>query len=356
MTDYLERRATVERPRSLSAVWCQRLAVFCIPYLLIVVLGHRFGAIDTISTFWLLGVAIFMLLSSLAAGAFGFYELWTYGKKGGMDSTRGVLLSLVLLAPFLYFAFKALALPQIYDVATDLEDLPAYDMVLDDRTQVMNPIVDPGEVQKRLQLESYPRVSSRRYPLGMVQVFRAVVDLVEERDWTILTSESIQGQAPIDLEGSGIVSRPAQDVEGRPLHIPLPKLRPEYLLEPSETELLGAEVEDSVDDGSGESSDPETEGQIADPEAMPIDPTSSLAPPLDEAPPEPQERYIEAVATSFLFGFESDVVIRLVEIEEGTLVDMRATSRWGAHDLGSNAARITQFLVELDAALQGLSR
>ena len=43
MAGCVERMTRVERPRSQAAVWCQRLAVFCLPYLLIVILGHRFG-------------------------------------------------------------------------------------------------------------------------------------------------------------------------------------------------------------------------------------------------------------------------------------------------------------------------
>ena len=68
MASYFERMSRVERPASRAAVWCQRLAGFCVPYLLIVIVGHRFGALDTISTFWLLGLAILMLLVSILAG------------------------------------------------------------------------------------------------------------------------------------------------------------------------------------------------------------------------------------------------------------------------------------------------
>ena len=35
------------------------------------------------------------------------------------------------------------------------------------------------------------------------------------------------------------------------------------------------------------------------------------------------------------------------------LVDMRSNSRWGPHDLGSNADRILSFMKDLDLALQG---
>ena len=345
------------RPRSRAAAWCQRLAVFSIPYFVIVILGHRTNTVDTISTFWLLGVGVFILLASLAAGALGFYELWTDGKKGGMNATRGVLLSLALMSPFVYFAFKALALPQIYDVATDLEDPPAYDMVLDDRSEEMNPVVDPGDIQKRLQLQAYPRVAARRYRLDLVQVFRQIVGLIGERDWTILTAEPEQGQAPIDLEGSALVSRPAKGERGLPLLIAYPKTRPVPWFEQPASELLDGEnleiqLQPAPESTNGEGI--ETQPEPASELAVEQDGLESASAQID--PQAPLERYVEAVATSFLFGFESDVVIRLIEEEDGTLVDMRATSRWGAHDLGSNASRVNAFLTDLDAALQGLSR
>ena len=117
MASYVERLTRVERQQSQAAVWSRRLAVFCVPYLLIVVLGHRFGAVDTVSTFWLLGLAILMLIGAIVAGFVGFYELWNYGHKGGINSARGVMLAIVLLLPFLYYAMLALTLPQLYDIS-----------------------------------------------------------------------------------------------------------------------------------------------------------------------------------------------------------------------------------------------
>jgi Protein of unknown function (DUF1499) len=64
---------------------------------------------------------------------------------------------------------------------------------------------------------------------------------------------------------------------------------------------------------------------------------------------------IEAVATTMLFGFREDLVIRIVPDGEGALVDMRSTSRNGAHDLGANAENIRAFFVALDASLQGIT-
>lgn len=60
------------------------------------------------------------------------------------------------------------------------------------------------------------------------------------------------------------------------------------------------------------------------------------------------EMTIEIVARSLVFGFESDAVIRVTDEGETTYVDMRSSSRYGAHDLGSNARRIGSFLDNMD--------
>jgi hypothetical protein len=64
---------------------------------------------------------------------------------------------------------------------------------------------------------------------------------------------------------------------------------------------------------------------------------------------------IEAVATTLVFAFRQDVVIRIVPDGDGALVDMRSAARNAAHDLGSDADRIRDFFRSLDAALQGVS-
>jgi hypothetical protein len=57
---------------------------------------------------------------------------------------------------------------------------------------------------------------------------------------------------------------------------------------------------------------------------------------------------IEAVARTLVFGFEDDVVIRVLPEPSGSRIDMRSSIRWGSHDFGRNARRIRGFLDELD--------
>jgi len=60
------------------------------------------------------------------------------------------------------------------------------------------------------------------------------------------------------------------------------------------------------------------------------------------------DRLIEAEATSRVFHFVDDVVVRVRTADAGCIhVDVRSMSRVGRSDLGANAARITEFLERL---------
>ncbi len=66
---------------------------------------------------------------------------------------------------------------------------------------------------------------------------------------------------------------------------------------------------------------------------------------------DPNSGIIEAVSTSAFFGFKDDVVIRIVEKESKTRIDVRSLSRVGLSDIGANAKRIMAYKKELTALL-----
>jgi len=69
------------------------------------------------------------------------------------------------------------------------------------------------------------------------------------------------------------------------------------------------------------------------------------------APQAPRrEGRIEAVARTPIMGFREDVSIRVSPDGEDSRVDIRSSSRYFESDLGSNAARVTKFIDELNTA------
>jgi uncharacterized protein (DUF1499 family)/multisubunit Na+/H+ antiporter MnhF subunit len=59
---------------------------------------------------------------------------------------------------------------------------------------------------------------------------------------------------------------------------------------------------------------------------------------------------LEATATSLLFGFKDDIVVRIAAQGSESRVDVRSVSRIGGSDFGANARRIRSFLGKLKAA------
>lgn len=66
---------------------------------------------------------------------------------------------------------------------------------------------------------------------------------------------------------------------------------------------------------------------------------------------EANEITIEALARSPVFGFVSDVAIRIVDEGETSYVDVRSVSRYGSHDLGDNAAKVARFYDGVEAEI-----
>ncbi len=59
---------------------------------------------------------------------------------------------------------------------------------------------------------------------------------------------------------------------------------------------------------------------------------------------------IEATATTLIYAFKDDIVIRIAPKDSGSQLDMRSMSRLGLSDVGANAKRIREFFVSLKAS------
>lgn len=291
MAAYLEER------RSRSAIWCQRLAVFLIPFFVIVILLYRFAKIDTLQMFVLISVGFLIALLSLVFALKAISELWSKGYRGGSQVVRGMILSLLVLFPFGYYAFLALQFPLANDVSTNMFDPPEYINAADARDlnsdKGMNPVLEYDEEYARKMILAYPKLQSRRYPAGPERVLIAVRNIIDENEWLLTGSQGI----PENSINS------ATDTT---------------------TELA-------------DNDEAREEEQLADNIEVPDD------------------ILIEALERTLIFGYENDLIIRIVSEDRNTLVDVRSSSRWGEHDFGYNAKLIKRFLQQLDASLLGIA-
>jgi Protein of unknown function (DUF1499) len=289
-----------QRKWSPSALWSQRLALLSIPYFAIAILLHRFDAISAPQVFWLIGVGLVIVMISLLLGLRGLVQVWNRGWRGGGQAFRGVLLSTVALAPFAWFAYLGVTRPAISDATTDPVRPPEF-MLARDLRQTMVPqganrLANYDVAYGQLLIESYPQLTSRRYNTGAERVYGVVRTMIEERGWRVTA-----------VRGIGIPAATGGD----------------------KTEPEGDEAPQAAEDGvlAG--------GNVG------------VVPPEDIS--------VEAVTRSLIFGLRQDIVVEIVSEAESTLVNMRASTRWGAHDFGRNAETITKFLADLDTALIGIA-
>src|SRR6202008_4544301 len=75
---------------------------------------------------------------------------------------------------------------------------------------------------------------------------------------------------------------------------------------------------------------------------------------IDERAPQPPRRpgRIEAGAGTPIMGFREDVSIRVTPDGEDSRVDIRSSSRYFESDLGSNAARVTKLIDDINTAAE----
>jgi uncharacterized protein (DUF1499 family) len=75
---------------------------------------------------------------------------------------------------------------------------------------------------------------------------------------------------------------------------------------------------------------------------------------VDARPPQAtpaRDGLIEAIARTPILGFRDDVVVRVRATPEGARIDVRSASRYGRHDLGTNASRVRSLMDDIDDAL-----
>lgn len=183
----------MQRRASAAAKWSRRLALFSAVLLVTSAIGHRSGAVDTISLFWLLGIVVALAFLAILLSALGFFRLWEFGDKGGRNSTKGLLIALAVLAPFAFGVFKVLTLPGLNDISTDLVDPPTFFHARKLREPTMNALGPYPRDRATAQVAYYPEITGRRYPLGMDTTLDILETVMDRSGWSPLGPARIGG-------------------------------------------------------------------------------------------------------------------------------------------------------------------
>jgi hypothetical protein len=318
---------TYERPISHAARWARHLARLAFGIFIAALCAHRFGSLST-STF----VALALLATALALLAvllsvIGFVRLWQVAAVGGIASLVALIYAAVPLSAAGLALSQVLSKPALTEVSTDSVTPPPFIRDRPVEAGWLTPAA-PLPADRVAQAQAYPGLSGRRYDGALDRVLAGVRSVAEQSGITIVAEEGLENAEP-DFEDLA-----ARAGDASPADADAPPLGP--------TGRKGAK------------------GAARDPGPVPnLVPTPMPRPKPEAAASTPGRRaddlLLQGESRSRIAGFRFDLVIRLREEAETTVVDIRVASRIGPHDLGLNAATADSFLQALDAELLGIA-
>lgn len=176
----------VETRRSYVAPWARRSALLSASVLIVSVAAHWFGALDTPAFFISMGLSAAFALLALMLCAIGMPNVWYRGFRGGRDLAVAIGCAGLVLLPFLAAGAWALTHAPLTDISTDLDDPPAFDQLLKERTTEMNPLSAGDDDWKIEQQAAYPTVAGRRYEVPIENVREVAERVFEARGWPIM--------------------------------------------------------------------------------------------------------------------------------------------------------------------------
>lgn len=256
--------------------------------------AYRWGVWELSTAFTVLKWAAYGGLASAVVSLVG-----VVATRVGTPS-RGIALAMLgvvigLVTAYVPWRWRQVAqeAPPIHDITTDTEDPPAFAVILPLRADAPNPSEYEGDSIARMQREAYPDVEPLVLDLPPDEAFDRALEAARAMGWEIHATRRPGGS------GSPMAAPPGEELR----------------------EGAAATADDAVEEPE------EAAVAVRGPGAEP--------------------GRIEATDTTFWFGFEDDVVVRVEPADGGSRIDVRSVSRVGRGDVGTNAERIREYLGKL---------
>ncbi|MDE2578687.1 MAG: DUF1499 domain-containing protein [Hyphomicrobiales bacterium] len=192
------RRLILEEPVSKAAEWSRSTAVFAAAVALVSLIIIRGQFVDVTAGVSVFASAVFLACVALLLAGAAFAVIWRTGRRGLGQALAGAVLALALLAVPGFYAARAIMLPVMSEVSTDLADPPQYSMSA--AALAARGGHTPEEqtlAQRTAQREAYPNVQAILLELDADEAWQLVLQAVQARGWKIIeqTPPGPKGQA-----------------------------------------------------------------------------------------------------------------------------------------------------------------
>jgi uncharacterized protein (DUF1499 family) len=179
-------------PRTKLATASRRIALASAVLILIALVLHRFGRIETplgiglvLTGFAGAGIALIMGLAAAVV-------IWRRGLAGAWSAAGGIALSLAIFAWPASVAPIYLKLPPINDVTTDTEHPPEFATLARDRPKASNGVEYRGGTFAEMQEQHYPEIRPLVLDRAAEEVYEAVSEAIRRLRWRVVAEEPPQ--------------------------------------------------------------------------------------------------------------------------------------------------------------------
>ena len=181
------RRLILEEPYSRAAIWSRRLAVFAAAVAAMGSALSRAGAVEPAGALAVLGASLVLACLAGLLAATAAVVIWRTGRRGAGIASVGFVLALALLAYPAFMSWRALALPAINDISTDLETPPSFlrsVKALEARGGRTPPESSPQT--REAQQRAYPRIQPILVDLEANEAYQLALEAAKARGWRIV--------------------------------------------------------------------------------------------------------------------------------------------------------------------------
>lgn len=195
------RRLILEEPYSRAAIWSRRLAVFALAVAATAVALSRAGAVEPAGALAVLGASLVLACLAGLLSATAAIVIWRTGRRGAGIASVGLILALALLAYPAWLSWRAITLPAINDVSTDLDPQTPVNFLrsikaLEARGGRTPP--EPDAEAREAQERAYPKVQPILVDMEANEAYQLALEAAKTRGWRI-----VDAIAPSVREGVG---------------------------------------------------------------------------------------------------------------------------------------------------------
>jgi uncharacterized protein (DUF1499 family) len=165
------------------AMWSSRLGLFAFVVAALSIIIVRSALLEIVPALATFAAAlVFAGLAVLLAFA-GLVVIWRQGVPGLGRALLGLFLGLALLAYPGYLGARAMRLPAISDITTDLVNPPRFDALA--RMRPRDRVDYPGPAAAALQRAAYPDIAPLELDVPVKVAYDAALALVTKRKWAV---------------------------------------------------------------------------------------------------------------------------------------------------------------------------